>query len=145
MLVLNDLRDKPGSTKKYKRVGRGKHNSPGHGGKGQTARTGVALGNFQGGQTPIERRLPKHRSFYTGDRLATVSLTSIDRLIEAKRIDPSKEIVFETLKNLKVIKKVAKFKVVGSTVNKIIIEANGASKGALESIEKLSGKVNLKK
>lgn len=144
MLVLNDLRDKPRSSKAYKRVGRGKHNSPGHGGKGQTARTGVALGNFQGGQTPIERRLPKQISFYTPAKAATVSLTTIDRLIESGRLDASTEITFDTLRALKVIKKAKKYRLVGTCTNKFAIEANGASSGAIDAIEKAKGTIKLK-
>lgn len=144
MLALNDLRDKPRATKKYKRVGRGwSGDRPGHGFKGQTQRTGVALGNFQGGQTPLERRLPKHRIFYTGEKLATVALESLDRLIENKRLDPSKEITSDILKALKVIKKVDKFKVVGKCNHKINILANAASKGALSAIEKANGSCKL--
>jgi len=144
MLVLNDLRDKPKSSKVYKRVGRGKHNSPGHGGKGQTARTGVALGNFQGGQNPIERRLPKQISFYTPEKPATVSLATIDRLIESGYIENGQEINFDLLKALKVVKKVNKFRLVGSCKQKFVIEADGASKGAIEAIEKAKGTLKIK-
>ena len=144
MLVLNKLSDKPGSSKKYKRVGRGKHHNPGHGGKGQTARTGVALGNFQGGQTPIERRLPKQVSFYTPAKAATVSLATIDRMIDNKRIDPSSEITFEVLKALNVIKKVKKFRLVGKCNHSFKIHADGSSKGAAESIAKAKGTLTIK-
>ena len=143
ILALNDLRDKPGATKKYKRVGRGKSNSPGHGGKGQTARTGVALGNFQGGQTPLERRLPKHRSFFTGHKMATVALKSIDRLLENKRISSDAVINYDLLRKLRVIKKVAKYKLVGTCEHKFNIEAHAVSKGAYEAIKACNGSVNL--
>ncbi len=139
MLVLNDLRDKPKSVKKYKRVGRGKANSPGHGGKGQTARTGVALGNFQGGQTPIERRLPKHRTFYTKPKLATVSLISIERLLESGYIQENTLIDFDLLKKFKLIKKVEKFKVVGACARSLNIVSDAISKGALESLNQNKG------
>jgi large subunit ribosomal protein L15 len=140
-LRLNDLRDKPRATKKYKRVGRGKSNSPGHGGKGQTARTGVALGNFQGGQTPIERRLPKQRTFYTPDKMATVSLATIDKLFANKRIDAD-VITYDVLRKLKVVKKVSKYKLVGTCKHKFQIQAHAASKGAIESIEASKGKLD---
>src|SRR5499425_3490642 len=63
MVKLNEIRDNPGAHYRYKRVGRGigsgKGKTSGRGGKGQTARTGVALNGFEGGQTPLHRRLPK--------------------------------------------------------------------------------------
>src|SRR5258707_12113127 len=62
-MKLNEIRDNPGSHYRAKRVGRGigsgKGKTSGRGGKGQTARTGVALNGFEGGQTPLHRRLPK--------------------------------------------------------------------------------------
>lgn len=147
MLALNDLRDKPSATKKYKRVGRGKSGDrPGHGGKGQTARTGVALGNFQGGQTPIERRLPKHNMFYTGLKMATVTLKTLDRLMENQIIDANTIIDFDLLRKLKVVKKAKKFKVVGAAcAKKLNIEANAVSSNALTSIEAQGGSLKLVK
>src|SRR6201982_365243 len=63
MMKLNEIADNPGAHYKYKRVGRGigsgKGKTSGRGGKGQTARSGVAINGFEGGQTPLHRRLPK--------------------------------------------------------------------------------------
>ena len=146
MLSLNDLRDKPGATKNRKRVGRGMSGKrPGHGGKGQTARTGVALGNFQGGQTPLERRLPKHRSFYTGKKMATVALESVDRLLDNSYIKSDTLIDFDLLRKFKLIKKAEKFKLVGACANQLNIEANAASEGAKASIEAKKGSLKLVK
>ena len=62
-MKLNEIRDNKGAHYKYKRVGRGigsgKGKTSGRGGKGQTARTGVALNGFEGGLTPLHRRMPK--------------------------------------------------------------------------------------
>src|SRR6202048_112385 len=62
-MKLNEIRDNPGANYRFKRIGRGigsgKGKTSGRGGKGQTARTGVALNGFEGGQTPLHRRLPK--------------------------------------------------------------------------------------
>src|ERR671928_1235904 len=62
-MKLNELSDNKGAHYRAKRVGRGigsgKGKTSGRGGKGQTARTGVALNGFEGGQTPLHRRLPK--------------------------------------------------------------------------------------
>lgn len=134
MLKLNDLRDKPGSVKNRKRVGRGySGDRPGHGGKGQTARTGVALGNFQGGQTPLERRLPKQKTFYTPDKMETVSLARVQQLINSSRF--SNDIKRADLESAKVISKGVKYKVVGKCDVSLTIEANAVSSGALKSIE----------
>ncbi len=62
-MKLNEIRDNPGAHYRAKRVGRGigsgKGKTSGRGGKGQTARSGVAINGFEGGQTPLHRRLPK--------------------------------------------------------------------------------------
>ena len=62
-MKLNEIRDNPGAHYRAKRVGRGigsgKGKTSARGGKGQTARSGVALNGFEGGQTPLHRRLPK--------------------------------------------------------------------------------------
>src|SRR5436305_6995104 len=62
-MKLNEIRDNPGAHYRAKRVGRGigsgKGKTSARGGKGQTARTGVALNGFEGGQTPLHRRIPK--------------------------------------------------------------------------------------
>lgn len=145
MLRLNDLRDKPYSSKKVKRVGRGKSGKrPGHGGKGQTARSGVALGNFQGGQTPLERRLPKQRTFFHGkDDVATVSLRTIERLITNGNLNAEMLIDFSILREIGAIRKAKKFRVVGSCSMKLNIEASGASSGAMESVKNFSGEIRL--
>src|SRR5271166_7022447 len=62
-MKLNEIRDNKGAHYRAKRIGRGigsgKGKTSARGGKGQTARTGVALNGFEGGQTPLHRRLPK--------------------------------------------------------------------------------------
>src|SRR5438552_9211618 len=62
-MKLNEIRDNPGAQYRATRVGRGigwgKGKTAARGGKGQTARSGVALNGFEGGQTPLHRRLPK--------------------------------------------------------------------------------------
>lgn len=137
MLLLNDLRDKPKSRKVYKRVGRGKSHSPGHGGKGQTARTGVALGNFQGGQTPLERRLPKLGWIYNPDKIATVTMKMLERLIDSGAVNDKIDCCL--LKRHKMIKKTCQFKVVGACTRKMHIISDGISAGALESLKAVGG------
>ena len=86
-LKLNEIRDNEGAHKRRMRVGRGigsgKGKTCGRGGKGQTARTGVAINGFEGGQMPIHRRLPK-RGFnqYQPTVLGEVNVGAIQRAID---------------------------------------------------------------
>lgn len=91
MMKVNQLRDNPGARYKSKALGRGigsgKGKTSGRGGKGQTARSGVAIKGFEGGQTPIHRRLPK-RGFNNVNRkeVGIVNFKDLARLIECKMI-----------------------------------------------------------
>jgi large subunit ribosomal protein L15 len=97
MPILNELRDNPGARPKFKRLGRGigsgKGKTSGKGHKGQSAREGVALNGFEGGQLPIYRRLPK-RGFHNLFRkeYAPVNLGSLDMAIGAGKLDGSQPI-----------------------------------------------------
>src|ERR1700691_5751091 len=99
---LNELRDNPGARLKFKRVGRGigegKGKTSGKGHKGQSAREGVALNGFEGGQLPIYRRLPK-RGFHNLFRksYAPVNLGTLDAAIEAGKLDASQMITEDML------------------------------------------------
>lgn len=139
MLSLNNLREKSKATKARKRVARGVSGKrPGHGENGQKGRSGVALGDFQGGQNPIARRLPKQRSFFTKEKMDSVSVNQIKRLIEAKKLSSENIITFSDLITLNVIKK-KDFKVIGVCDFKVKIEANAFSKGAESSIKDNGG------
>ena len=101
-MKLSDLADNPGSRKKRMRLGRGigsgKGKTSGRGGKGQTARTGVRIKGFEGGQMPLHRRLPK-RGFNNIFRLDLVEI-NLDRLqdaIDAKKLDIKETINAEAL------------------------------------------------
>ena len=89
--MLNKIRDNVGARKKGKRLGRGigsgKGKTSGRGGKGQTARSGVAINGFEGGQMPLYRRLPK-RGFknYTRQEYEVINLTDLSDLITNKKI-----------------------------------------------------------
>jgi large subunit ribosomal protein L15 len=99
---LNELRDNPGARLKSKRLGRGigsgKGKTSGKGHKGQSAREGVALNGFEGGQLPIYRRLPK-RGFHNLFRkeYSPVNLGALDAAIERGKIDGSQPITEATL------------------------------------------------
>ena len=92
--MLNTLSDNKGARKKYKRLGRGigsgKGKTSARGGKGQTARSGVALNGFEGGQMPLYRRLPK-RGFknFTKVEFEVLNLSDLQVAIDAKKINPA--------------------------------------------------------
>src|SRR5512145_1170141 len=89
---LNGIKDNPGSRKMRLRIGRGIGSgigkTSGRGGKGQTARSGVAIGGFEGGQMPLHRRLPK-RGFNKRNRKQwnEVSPARLQAAVEAGRLD----------------------------------------------------------
>ncbi len=92
---LNEIKDKNGARKDRVRIGRGIGSgcgkTGGRGGKGQTARSGVAIGGFEGGQMPLHRRLPK-RGFSKWRRkdFNEVNIGTLQRAVDEKRIDASK-------------------------------------------------------
>ena len=127
--------------------GRGKTSSRGH--KGQKSRSGVAIKSFEGGQMPLYRRLPK-RGFnsISSEQIAILNLDKIQSYIDNKRINSSDILNSDLLKKLKIINKNStKLKILGSgeIKNKINIEANLASKSAVEKLEKIGGSIKLKK
>src|SRR5215831_194506 len=101
-MKLSDIADNAGSRKKRMRVGRGigsgKGKTSGRGGKGQTARSGVRIKGFEGGQMPLHRRLPK-RGFNNVFRVefAEVNLDRIQQAIDAKALDAGSVINAESL------------------------------------------------
>jgi len=150
MITLN-TKDK---INKYKmRVGRGigsgKGKTSGRGVKGQKSRSGVAIKAFEGGQMPLYRRLPK-RGFnpISKKNIAIMNLEKIQSFINKKTINPNDTINIELLKKLKLINKNSqKLKILGTgeIKDKVNIEANLASKLAIEKLEKISGSIQLKK
>ena len=125
-MKLNEIRDNPGATKNRMRIGRGigsgKGKTGGRGGKGQTARSGVAIKGFEGGQMPLHRRLPKRGFNNPGARdLNEVNLGRIQKAVAAGRLDGSATVTVETL----------------------VFEVVGASKSAREAIERVGGSVTI--
>ena len=130
-------------------IGSGKGKTCGRGVKGQKSRSGVAINSFEGGQMPLYRRLPK-RGFNPISRtnIAIMNLEKIQTFIDAKTIKSSDTINMELLKKLKLINKNStKLKILGTgeIKDKINIEANLASKSAVEKLEKIGGSIQLKK
>ena len=146
-MKLNELRDNAGAAKKAKRVARGpgsgKGKTAGRGIKGQKSRSGVAIGGYEGGQMPLYRRLPK-RGFTKPNRLdfAVVNLGLIEKFIAEGKLDAKVEITEDALvasglvrRKLDGIRVLAK----GEITTKVAINVTGASKAAIEAVEKAGG------
>ncbi len=150
-MKLNEIKDAEGATHSRKRLGRGigsgSGKTGGRGVKGQKSRSGVAINGFEGGQMPIYRRLPK-RGFnnISSKDFNTVSLGRIQTAIDAKKLDAKAPITLEALKAAGLIRKVKDGVRVlsdGELTSKVEIVANGASKVAIEKIEKAGGSIKL--
>jgi large subunit ribosomal protein L15 len=150
-MKLSDIADNAGSRKKRMRVGRGigsgKGKTSGRGGKGQTARSGVRIKGFEGGQMPLHRRLPK-RGFNNIFRLdfAEINLDRLQDAVDNKLVDVSAAITAETLVAAGVVRRVKDgLRVLGrgEITAKLNIEVHGASKSAIEAIEKAGGSVKI--
>ena len=130
-------------------IGSGKGKTSGRGVKGQKSRSGVAIKSFEGGQMPLYRRLPK-RGFNPIKKgsIAVLNLDKIQFYISKKSIKTSDLLNSDLLKKLRLINKNSiKLKILGSGIikDKINIEADLASKSAVEKLEKIGGSIQLKK
>ncbi len=128
-------------------IGSGKGKTGGRGVKGQKSRSGVAIKAFEGGQTPLYRRLPK-RGFKSmaPNNIAIMNLSHLQKFHDNKKIDLNTLIDLKILKDKKIInKKYVKLKILGDgdLKNKINITVNFASKQALAKIEKVGGTLNI--
>ena len=143
-LKINKLRMRVG-----RGIGSGKGKTSGRGVKGQKSRSGVAIKSFEGGQMPLYRRLPK-RGFNPIEKknIAILNLDKIQSFINKKTINTNDILNSSSLKKLKLINKNSKkLKILGfgEIKDKINIEADLASKTALEKLEKIGGSIQLKK
>ena len=150
MIKLNN-RNKINKTKLRvgRGIGSGKGKTSGRGVKGQKSRSGVAIKSFEGGQMPLYRRLPK-RGFNPINKktIAILNLDKIQSYIDKKNIKITDTLNSNLLKKLKLIDQNSiKLKILGSGVirDKINIEADLASKSAVEKLEKIGGSIQLKK
>jgi len=150
-MKLHELSDNEGATKKRKRVGRGPGSGTGKMGgrgiKGQKARSGVAIKGYEGGQMPLYQRLPK-RGFNKPNRksFAVVNLGLIQKFIDAGKIDAKKAIDEDALiasglvrRKLDGIRVLAK----GEVSAKMNLSVTGASKSAIEAVEKAGGSLTV--
>jgi large subunit ribosomal protein L15 len=150
-MKLSDIADNAGSRKKRMRVGRGigsgKGKTSGRGGKGQTARSGVRIKGFEGGQMPLHRRLPK-RGFNNIFRLefAEINLDRLQQAIDAKRFDAKDTVTAESLVKAGVLRRSrdgVRLLGRGELKVKLNIEVHGASKSAIAAVEKAGGSVKI--
>jgi len=148
-MKLNEIRDNDGAHYRYKRIGRGigsgKGKTSGRGGKGQTARTGVALNGFEGGQTPLHRRLPK-RGFRKPNRkeFSLINLGRLQKALDDGRLKGDATVDGAALVAAGVLRRVrdgVRLLAKGELKATLTISVEGASKAAVEAVEKLGGKV----
>ncbi|MBT9382769.1 50S ribosomal protein L15 [Pseudooceanicola sp. CBS1P-1] len=150
-MKLNELRDNPGAAPKRTRVGRGpgsgKGKTGGRGIKGQKSRSGVAIKGYEGGQMPLYQRLPK-RGFNKPNRksYAVINLGLIAKFVEAGKIDASAVVTEDVLvasglirRKLDGIRVLAK----GEISIALNLEVTGASKAAVEAVEKAGGSLKV--
>ena len=146
-MKLNELRDNPGATKPRKRVGRGPGSGTGKMGgrgiKGQKSRSGVAINGYEGGQMPLYQRLPK-RGFNKPNRkaFAVINLGLIQKFIDLGKLDAKSAITEDALvasgavrRKLDGVRVLAK----GEIMSKVDVHVTGASKSAVEAVEKAGG------
>jgi len=151
-MKLHELRDNQGAVRKKKRVARGpgsgKGKTAGRGIKGQKSRSGVAINGYEGGQMPLYQRLPK-RGFNKPNqkKFAVVNLGLIEKFIEAGKLDAKAEINEDALvasglvrRKLDGIRVLAK----GEISSKVTLNVTGASKSAVEAVEKAGGSITTK-
>jgi len=150
-MKLNELRDNPGATKSRKRVGRGVGSgtgkTAGRGIKGQKSRSGVAIKGYEGGQMPLYQRLPK-RGFNMRNRkkFAVINLGLLQKFIDAKKLDAKIDITEDVLLETGIIRrKLDGVRVLakGEITAKIKLSVTGASKSAIQAVEKAGGSLTI--
>jgi large subunit ribosomal protein L15 len=148
---LNEIKDKHGSKKERVRIGRGIGSgvgkTGGRGGKGQTARSGVAIGGFEGGQMPLHRRLPK-RGFNKWRRkdYNEVNVGSLQQAIDDKRLDAGKPVDLDALVAAGIVRRPKDgLRLLGSgeITAKLSLTVNHASGTAKTAVEKAGGSIKL--
>ena len=150
-MKLNDIRDNPGARKTRIRIGRGigsgKGKTGGRGQKGQKSREGVSIAGFEGGQMPLHMRLPKRgfNNIFAKD-YAEVNLGAIQKAVDAGKIEANAALDHEALKAAGLarggsdgVRLLGK----GELTTVLSFTVAGASKGAIEAVEKAGGTVNV--
>jgi large subunit ribosomal protein L15 len=151
-MKLHQLTDRPGARKKRTRIGRGigsgTGKTGGRGGKGQTARSGVRIKGFEGGQMPLHRRLPKRgfRNISFAPRLNEVNLDKVQAAIDAGKLDAGVTVDAEALVRAGVLRRVkdgVKLLGSGAIKSKVTFAVWRASKSAVAAIEAAGGSVTI--
>jgi large subunit ribosomal protein L15 len=152
-MKLNEISDNPGAHYRAKRVGRGigsgKGKTAARGGKGQTARSGVALNGFEGGQTPLHRRLPKRgfdNRMFRKD-LKVVNLGRLQQALDAGKLAAGETVDGAALVAAGVLRRRGDgFRLLaqGELRAALTIEVAGVSKAAMAAVEKAGGRVILR-
>jgi large subunit ribosomal protein L15 len=151
-MKLNEIRDNPGAHYRAKRVGRGigsgKGKTSARGGKGQTARTGVALNGFEGGQTPLHRRLPKrgfNNKIFRKD-LKIVNLGRLQAALDSGKLKADATLDGKVLVSSGLLRRLGdgvRLLAKGEIRTAITIAVAGASEAAIAAVEKAGGRVIL--
>src|SRR5579871_1354322 len=149
-MKLNEIRDNKGAHYRAKRLGRGigsgKGKTSGRGGKGQTARTGVALNGFEGGQTPLHRRLPKrgfNNKIFRKD-YKIVNLGRLQQALDGGKLAADGALDGKALVAAGILRRAGdgiRLLAKGEIKSAITIEVAGASEAAIAAVEKAGGKV----
>ena len=148
-MKLNELSDNPGAAKRKKRVGRGPGSglgkTAGRGIKGQKSRSGVSINGYEGGQMPLYQRLPK-RGFNKPNRkeYAVVNVGHIQKFIEAGKL--GEEITENELVDSGLVRRKRDGVRVlggGELTSKISLTVTGASRSAIEAVEKAGGSLTV--
>jgi len=150
-MKLNELNDNAGARKGRMRVGRGigsgKGKTAGRGQKGAKARSGVSINGFEGGQMPLHMRLPKRgfNNVFAKD-YAVVNLGAVQKAVDAGKLDASATVDHAALKAAGLArggKDGVRLLAKGEISAKLNFSVAGASKGAVEAVEKAGGKVDV--
>ena len=151
-MKLNQIADNPGARKNRMRIGRGigsgMGKTGGRGGKGQTARSGVRIKGFEGGQMPLHRRLPKRgfRNTSFQVKLNEINLGKIQAAIDAKMIDVGNPIDVDAMVKAGLMRRAkggVKLLGHGDFKSKATFSVYRASKSAVAAIEKAGGSVKI--
>ncbi len=150
-MKLNQLSDNPAARSNRKRIGRGigtgTGKTSGRGHKGQKSRSGVSLKGFEGGQMPLNRRMPK-RGFKNIFRkhFVVVNLNRLQAAIDAGRLDAKKAVDMAALQGAGLVnnpREGVRLLAKGELKAKLNITVNGASKAAVAAVEKAGGSVTV--
>lgn len=148
---LNDIKDNPGSRKGRLRIGRGIGSgvgkTGGRGGKGQTARSGVAIGGFEGGQMPLHRRLPK-RGFNKWNRKDwnEINIGALQKAVDEGKLKAGQAVDVTALVDAGILRRPKDgLRLLGSgdITAKLELTVNHATVTAKAAIEKAGGTVSL--